>query len=159
MRNSKGQFIKGNHPKTEFKKGRKHGNRWYEIMREKMKGNTYGFQKGNKINLGRKRPDMSERQRGEKNYNWNNGSSFEPYSTDWTETLRRSIRERDNYICRLCGINQIEELEKTGRKLAVHHIDYDKKNCNPCNLITLCLRCHNRTIRNRDYWINYFTNR
>ena len=27
---------------------------------------------------------------------------FEPYSVDWTETLKKAIRERDHYTCQLC---------------------------------------------------------
>ena len=79
---------------------------------------------------------------------WRGGISFEPYSTDWTETLKRAIRERDNYICQLCS--------QYGNE--VHHKDYNKKNCNPDNLITLCHSCHNKTNFNRDYWRNYFNN-
>jgi len=65
-------------------------------------------------------------------------------------TLKRSIRERDNYTCRICGKQQTEIT------FAVHHKDYDKKNCNPDNLITLCRSCHSKTNQNRDYWLNYF---
>lgn len=86
--------------------------------------------------------------RGEKHPSWKGGISFEPYTTDWTETLRRSIRERDNYICQLCS--------QYGNY--IHHLDYDKKNCNPTNLITLCHSCHSTTNHNRNYWINYFKN-
>lgn len=82
----------------------------------------------------------------EKASNWRGGLSFEPYSLDWVKTLRRSIRERDKYVCRLCG-------EPQGNKShSVHHIDYDKKNCDPKNLITLCQRCHSKTNFNRGYW-------
>jgi len=84
---------------------------------------------------------------GEKHPNWNGGTSFEPYSVDWTETLRRSIRERDNYICRVCY--------QYG--YPVHHIDYNKKNNNPDNLVTLCQSCHSKTNYDRDYWILFFT--
>ena len=83
---------------------------------------------------------------GKEHWNWQGGKSFEPYSVDWTETLKRSIRERDHYICQLCN--------EYGN--CVHHIDYDKKNCNPENLITLCEKCHNRTNYNRKDWTNYF---
>lgn len=79
--------------------------------------------------------------------NWQGGLSFEPYSVDWTETLKKSIRERDKYICRIC--NEYSNI--------VHHIDYNKKNCNPDNLIVLCKRCHMKTNFNRDSWIKYFT--
>jgi len=102
---------------------------------------------------------MSEAKRGRKCYLWKGGISFEPYSVDWTETLRRSIRQRDKYICQLCGKTQIEELEKLERKLAVHHIDYNKKNCDPKNLITLCGGCNSRVNNNRKHWTNYFKGR
>ena len=39
-----------------------------------------------------------------------------------------------------------------------NHIDYNKLNCNPNNLISLCRKCHMKTNSNRDYWINYFKN-
>ena len=41
-------------------------------------------------------------------------------------------------------------------KLKRNHIDYDKLNCNPDNLISLCNSCHSKTNYNRNYWINYF---
>jgi len=84
---------------------------------------------------------------GEKNVNWNGGVSFEPYTVDWKETLRRAIRQRDKYTCKICGKLQSSD---------VHHIDYYKKNCNPNNLTTLCHQCHSKTNYKRKYWINYF---
>jgi 5-methylcytosine-specific restriction endonuclease McrA len=88
---------------------------------------------------------------------WVDGRSSRdnPYSEDWSETLRESIRQRDSHICRECGIHQ-DELVEMPYKLDVHHIDYDKKNCNPTNLITLCRRCHTKTTTNREFWIGYF---
>lgn len=79
---------------------------------------------------------------------WKGGLSFEPYTVDWTDTLKKSIRQRDKYTCRVCGKEP---------SIIVHHIDYDKKNCNPENLITLCRKCHAKTNFNRTFWINYFT--
>ena len=96
---------------------------------------------------------MSEARAMEKHYNWRGGVSFEPYTIDWTATLRRSIRERDKYICQLCGIIQGD------RAYCIHHIDYDKKNCNPDNLITLCVRCNPKVNFNRKYWTQYFYDR
>jgi endogenous inhibitor of DNA gyrase (YacG/DUF329 family) len=87
---------------------------------------------------------------GENNPNWNGGKSFEKYTVNWTSTLKRAIRERDKYTCRVCG------LEQTGIAFSVHHIDYDKKNCNPDNLVTLCLMCHLKTNGNRKHWTDYF---
>jgi len=100
------------------------------------------------------RKKMSELKKGEKGSNWQGGKSFEFYPQDWTDDLKESIRKRDNYICQECGIHQ----DELNRKLHVHHIDYDKKNCNPINLITLCIPCHMKTNYNKGYWINYFKN-
>jgi formylmethanofuran dehydrogenase subunit E len=93
---------------------------------------------------------MSDAHKGNKNSQWRGGSSFEPYSIDWTDTLRRSIRERDHYTCQICGAQQGE------KTFDVHHIDYQKKNSDPLNLITLCRPCHRRTNSNRKEWIAYF---
>lgn len=86
----------------------------------------------------------------ENNPNWRGGISFEHYSDSWTKILKFSIKKRDKFICNICGKN---------KKLVVHHIDYNKKNCNPDNLITLCVNCHAKTNFKRDNWIKYFTNR
>ncbi len=87
---------------------------------------------------------------GKNSSNWLGGKSFEPYSIDWTQTLRCSIRERDKYICRICGALQGDIIHN------IHHIDYDKKNGNPDNLITLCRSCHSKTNINREYWQSFF---
>ena len=86
----------------------------------------------------------------EKSHLWQGGKSFETYTVDWTKTLKRSIRERDRYVCQICGKQQEDVAH------SVHHIDYNKKNCNPENLITLCNSCHIKTNTNRDNWIQYF---
>lgn len=87
---------------------------------------------------------------GENHYNWQGGKSFEQYPIDWRRTLRIAVRERDNYMCQLCGRLQGDEA------LSVHHIDYDKKNCNTDNLISLCRTCHTKTNFNRNYWSDFF---
>lgn len=92
--------------------------------------------------------------KGEKSGTWRGGLSFESYPFDWVDSLRESIRERDNYTCQIpeCGIRQ-EELDN---RLSVHHKDYNKDNLNPNNLISLCRSCHAKTNFNREYWIEYF---
>lgn len=89
------------------------------------------------------RQRLSETHKGEKSIFWKGGISFEPYSPEWTRALKKTIRQRDNYICQICN--------KKGN--VVHHIDYNKKNCNPNNLITLCESCHSKTGNNREKWI------
>jgi len=68
--------------------------------------------------------------------------------------LKESIRTRDNFICQECGIHQ-DELD---RNLDVHHIDYNKDNLDPNNLISLCRTCHIKTNFNREDWQEYFEN-
>ena len=89
---------------------------------------------------------MSEMRRDEKNANWRGGTSRLPYAVTWTDTLRRSIRERDHYACRLCGATQTE------KAFPVHHIDYNREHCDPENLITLCDHCHCKTNGSREFW-------
>ena len=96
-----------------------------------------------------------EATQGENNPNWRGGIAFYPYSPAFNATLKRQIRERDNYICQECGQTQ----EELGYKLHVHHIDYDKKNSNPNNLISLCRSCHQQTNFNRDDWTEYYQNK
>ena len=49
--------------------------------------------------------------------------------------------------------------EELGDTLHVHHIDYDKKNNNENNLISLCCSCHAQTNFKREDWQEYFKNR
>ena len=48
--------------------------------------------------------------------------------------------------------------DKQKKILAVHHIDYDKKNPDPEMKIVLCRSCNIRVNYNREYWKNYFQN-
>lgn len=138
---------------SEINKGKKLSEEHKGKLSKALKGNV-PWNKGktgvySEANLKR----MSEALKGNKNPLWQGGKSFEPYTVDWTATLKRSIRERDHYICQLCGKPQGD------RALDVHHIDYHKKNCNPDNLISLCHSCHLKTNYNRKDWTNYFQNR
>lgn len=114
-----------------------------------------------KGNSGKKRSEKTKlkigeaskgRNLGSKSPLWRGGISFEPYTTDWTETLRRSIRERDNYTCQMPGCNK----QQGDITFPVHHIDYNKSNSNPNNLVTLCRSCHTKTNYNREYYTALF---
>ena len=62
------------------------------------------------------------------------------------ERVKREVRERDNYRCRMCG--------EPGK--VVHHVDYDVGNNDLQNLVTLCRLCHPKTNHDRDRWRQYF---
>lgn len=102
---------------------------------------------------GKKNPMFGVRMSGEKHWNWKGGLS--KYPLEWTTTFKEQIRQRDSYKCQICGSPEIENCNK----LCVHHIDYDKKNLNPTNLISLCTSCHIKTNYKRSYWIDYFEKR
>lgn len=78
-------------------------------MSNTKKGKVFSLEarlKMSKGHKGMKKPwvSMSNKKRlMEKHPNWKGGKSFEPYTVDWTETLKRSIRERDKYNCQVCG--------------------------------------------------------
>lgn len=76
--------------------------------------------------------------RGEKGPNWQGGISSLPYGVDWTVWLRLEIKNRDGNGCKIC---------QSTTKLDVHHIDFDKQNNRPENLITLCKRDHGKANR------------
>lgn len=69
-------------------------------------------------------------------------SERKKYGSDWRQ-IRQAIRERDDYQCRVCGIDR-EDITT----LNVHHItpartfdDYEVMN-DSNNLVTLCPSCH-----------------
>lgn len=74
-----------------------------------------------------------------------------PYPPHFTEGLKLQVRRRDGFVCQECGC-----VELLHRAHSIHHIDYDKDNCEMSNLITLCQPCHVRTNWNREYWMARF---
>lgn len=83
---------------------------------------------------------LSLRTRSESTIQWS------PYPPVFNKALKERIRARDNHRCQLCG-------SKGGRrKLAVHHINYNKQDCTPGNLIALCQSCHSKTNFDREFW-------
>jgi len=98
------------------------------------------------------RQKLSIKNTGELSPAWKNGVSFEPYSPEFNKPLKQQVLERDNYICQNSNCNHLSE------RLDVHHIDYNKKNNNPENLIVLCKSCHTKTNFNRQYWTEFYQN-
>lgn len=91
---------------------------------------------------------ISNNRRGENHPRWK--ESADSYGPEWTEALKREVRERDGQQCRDCGISVEEHLERYGRKLSVHHIVPVRTFANidnaheKANLIALCCKCHQK---------------
>jgi hypothetical protein len=125
-------------------------------LETKQKMSMAGMGRGKGIPLSEEhKHKLSLAKKGNKHPNWRGGIVNEAYTSDWTETLRDAIRQRDKYMCVECGVHQ-NELVGRFERLDVHHIDYNKKNCDPFNLITLCKQCHAKTNYDREYWPSYF---
>jgi len=89
---------------------------------------------------------------GERSHFWRGGISAS-YSPEFNEVLRVNIRNRDDHLCQ----NPKCYLPQNGRAHPVHHIDFNKGNSDPTNLITLCSKCHNKTTDGRrDHWTEYY---
>ena len=86
---------------------------------------------------------------GKNSHAWKGGKSFDPYPIIFNGEFKRMIRERDGFRCMACGKSE----EGNGRKLCVHHVDYDKDNTTPENCVSLCLSCHSKsTHQDRVWW-------
>jgi hypothetical protein len=57
------------------------------------------------------------------------------YSLKGWKALRRQILERDGERCTLCGASE---------RLHIHHVNLNRTDDNPDNLLTLCEICHAR---------------
>lgn len=76
--------------------------------------------------------------RGSGNYFYKDGSSIKEYNGEFTEKLKQQIKIRDKFQCQACGMN----LKESNILSHVHHIDENKHNNHPKNLILLCHNCH-----------------
>lgn len=73
----------------------------------------------------------------ENNPAWNGGIAAWDYSPNW-KSLCKMIKDRDEWTCQICG----DCRKHWETDLHVHHIDGNKRNDHPWNLISLCSSCH-----------------
>jgi len=89
---------------------------------------------------------------GEGNPSWRGGISLEPYCEAWKDKdYKASIRKRDDNVC----LNP-QCASKSPNDLTIHHIDYNKKNCHPSNLITVCRSCNGRANKDRKWHQSWY---
>lgn len=83
--------------------------------------------------------------------NWKGGISDQGYCPIWKDKeYKESIKERDNYICRNPTCYRQDKV------LHIHHIDYNKQNCCPNNLITVCRSCNARANFDREWHEEFY---
>ena len=87
-------------------------------------------------------------------WNWKCGLSFEIYPKEFNNQLKKLIRIKYNNCDYISGIHK--NICNPYRKLDIHHINYDKKNCDENNLIPLSRSNHTKTGINRQFWNRLF---
>ena len=120
-------------------------------------GRKHSIESKNKIRLsklGNKNPMFGKR--GKLSPVWRNGISYIEYPQEFNNEVKEKIKRRDNYQCKNCNITERKYFSIYNKKLEIHHIDYNKKNNNINNLITLCKQCNIEANNNRDYWKIYY---
>lgn len=92
---------------------------------------------------------LSENRSGENSPRWRGGGVA--YCEKFNEKFKESVRNKYDRKCFICGKDE----ERNGRKMAVHHVSYDRKClCDgvECYFVPLCVSCHSRTNSNRVFW-------
>jgi hypothetical protein len=89
--------------------------------------------------------------RGSNHGRWKGGISYDEYCDIFGNLeFKDIIKNRDGYKCLNPYCNS-----KYSR-LSVHHIDYNKKNCDKENLITLCISCNSKANTNRKWHKSWY---
>jgi len=101
-------------------------------------------------------PESRRKRNGLNSPRWKGGVTYKDKPPELTPNLKQAIRLRDNFTCQFCGHKNNGEK----RKLDTHHIDHNRKNNHPDNLITLCKSCHadTQTADDKKAWQRVYTN-
>ena len=89
----------------------------------------------------------------DKNPNWKDGISFEPYSYEFNDKTKKLVYEKYGKKC-------YHPDSPAGCKgiLSIHHINYNKKDSTINNLIPLCVKHNSEANGKRDYWNKCYSN-
>jgi len=93
---------------------------------------------------------------GENAPSWRGGISTTPYCFIWSDwEYKQSIKDRDNNECQ----NKVDCRKNSNHlPLCLHHIDHNKQECNPWDIITVCHSCNGRANFNIEYWKEFYQN-
>lgn len=131
-----------------------------EYKNNYLKNNKTLFKKGNipinPVKKGQHISEGTEFKKGNIPFNFNNYSSFEPYTKEFNKEFKLAIRQREGFLCLKCGMREEDVIQLFKRKLDIHHIDYNKENSLKENCCALCQRCHTETNYNRPSWTKFF---
>lgn len=123
------------------------------IMHVKWKEKNPEDYHNHQLNAGMKGGEVRKKQMTDWDF-YNKYGCFKsqyPYPKEFNKKLKQMIFKRDGGICQECH-------KLICDRYAIHHIDYNKENNNPENLILLCQSCHNPTnVFNHDYWKKRFS--
>lgn len=137
-------------PSTEFKKDQAP---WNKNTKGVMKVNKSSFKKGEHVSID------TEFKKGKEHPCYIDGGGYGKYPHKFNNKLKNKIRIRDKHRCQNCGMTEEEHLIVYRRKLEIHHINYNKKDCEENNLITLCKKCNMRANNNRIHWECFYKNK
>lgn len=148
---AKKKISKAKRGKITWMKGKRHSEKSKQKQSESMKGKK-PWNEGLTDCYSKKTKELWRQKRtGENNHQWKGGISCEPYCQQWIDKeYKQSIKERDGNKC----LNP--ECNKITNKLCLHHIDYNKKECKPSNLITLCVSCNSKANKNREWHKSWY---
>jgi hypothetical protein len=147
--------LKSDHRRLLLKKLNTKNGKWVG------KDNPFYGKRGIKNPAYRKevRDKISLSKMGNKNPAWVNGKSHEPYcDVFFDKEFRTIVLNRDKHVCQNCGVTRLLSLKVFDQNLAIHHINYDKKDCDLFNLITVCSSCNAKANINRSYWQSHYYN-
>jgi len=89
---------------------------------------------------------------GSNNPAWLDGRSNLPYTEGFFKHVKRHVMERDNNECQSCGKPKIEP-----NTHVIHHLDWQKVNHDPSNLLTLCHSCHGK-LHGKSLTLRHYAN-
>lgn len=109
------------------------------------------------LRTSKRRKEAMAKLRGPNHPCWKGGYAGGIYSPEFNPRLKKKIKLRDNYTCQICSFYGKGGKKATGRRMCVHHINYNKQDSRKCNLILLCNACHLKTNYNRTHWESLLT--